>query len=88
MQLEKLHKLVLSQVHDHQKVKWWKLWNSGVARKGEEGFPTGSVSDKDLEQFLHKATYWHHVHHYAFTFHPLLKDFHNLIRSLYVCTFS
>lgn len=61
MQLEKLHKLVLSQVDDQQKVKWLKIWNSGAARKGEEGFPTGTVSDKELELFLHKATYWYQV---------------------------
>lgn len=33
MQSEKLHKMVLAQVDEEQKIKWLKLWNSGTARK-------------------------------------------------------
>ena len=39
MQLEKLDKSVLLQVHNHQKLKWLRLWKSGAAKKGEDRFP-------------------------------------------------
>lgn len=63
-------------------IRKWSVQNYGIQVPLGKGFPTGSVSDKDLEQFFHKATYWHYVHHYTLTFHPLLRDFHNLITSI------
>ena len=61
MLLEKLHKLVLVHVDDEQKLKGLKIWNSRAPRKKEEGFTTHTMSDKEFDTNLHKATYWFHV---------------------------
>lgn len=56
MMLERLHKLVLAQIDDEQKMRWMKIRNSFPPCKEEEGFPKGHVSGADLHAYLHKAT--------------------------------
>lgn len=57
MPLKTFHKLALPYLEDAHKVKWLEIQNFGSTRRGEGGFPTVTVSDKDLEQFPH--TYWY-----------------------------
>lgn len=52
MMLEKLHKLMLAQVDDEQKVKWLKIRNFGDPCKREEGFPLETINDKELDGFF------------------------------------
>lgn len=48
---------MLFQVATLEEIRWMKLWNMGVENREEEGFPTHGMTYKDLDIFLHKATF-------------------------------
>lgn len=71
LMLEKLHKLMLAQVDDEQKVKWLKIWNFGDLCKRREAFLLEVINDKELDVFFHTFTYWWQVmciSHFFFLF--------------------
>ena len=50
MLLDKLYKLVLAHVDDEKKVR---RLNSRAPRKGEDGFPTCTLNDREFVAFFH-----------------------------------
>ena len=58
MTLEKLQLVATAVVAPEFKVRWLVNWNSGVHSRQALHFPSKGFSDKDLESWLNKASFW------------------------------
>jgi hypothetical protein len=58
MMLEKLQLIATPIAAPHFKVRWLEFWNSGVHSRQAVHFPAKDFTDKDLESWLNKASFW------------------------------
>jgi hypothetical protein len=58
MTLEKLQLIATATAAPHFKVRWLEFWNSGIHSRQAVHFPTKGFTDKDLESWLNKASFW------------------------------
>jgi hypothetical protein len=58
MSLEKLHLIATASVAPPFKVRWLEHWNSSVHSHQAVHFPPKGFTDKDLESWLNKASFW------------------------------
>jgi hypothetical protein len=61
MMLEKLQLIATASAAPHFKVRWLEFWNSGVHSRQAVHFPAKGFTDKDLESWLNKASFWARV---------------------------
>jgi hypothetical protein len=58
MKLEKLQLIATAIAAPHFKVRWLEFWNSRVYSRQAVLFPAKGFTDKDLESWLNKASFW------------------------------
>ena len=58
MSLEKLQLIATACVAPEFKVRWLEQWNSSVYSRQAVHFPTKGFTERDLESWLNKASFW------------------------------
>jgi hypothetical protein len=58
MSLEKLQLIATASAAPTYKVRWLKFWNSSFHSRQAVHFPTKGFTDKNLEGWLKKASFW------------------------------
>jgi hypothetical protein len=58
MTLEKLQFIAMATATPHFKVRWLEFWNSGAHSRQAVHFPAKGFTDKDLESWLNKVSFW------------------------------
>jgi hypothetical protein len=69
MTIEKLQKVATTHVDASFKARWLRWWNSPVEVKFRNKFPSSlPLREKDLDDWLHKASFWAQVLQYLIPF--------------------
>jgi hypothetical protein len=58
MSLEKLQLIATACAAPHFKIRWLQFWNSGSPSHQVVHFPPKGFTDKDLESWLNRASFW------------------------------
>jgi hypothetical protein len=58
MTLEKLQLIATTSASPSFKVRWLEHWNSSVHSRQAVYFPSQGFTDKELEAWLNKASFW------------------------------
>jgi hypothetical protein len=58
MTLEKLQLLATATASPPFKVRWLEQWNSSTHSRQAVHFPAKGFTEKELESFLNKASFW------------------------------
>jgi hypothetical protein len=58
MSQEKLQLIAAASATSTHKVKWLGFWNSSFHSRQAVHFPAKGFTDRDLESWLNKATFW------------------------------
>jgi hypothetical protein len=58
MSLEKLQLITTTVAPSPHKVRWLKHWNSGLYTREALHFPAKGFTDKELEAWLNRASFW------------------------------
>jgi hypothetical protein len=66
MSLEKLQLIATAYVAPQFKVRWLQFWNSGIHSRQAVHFPPKGFTDKDLEAWLNRASFWAGVSNKSF----------------------
>jgi hypothetical protein len=65
MSLEKLQLIATACAAPQFQVRWLEHWNSGVHSRQAVHFPPKGFTDRDLEAWLNKASFWAGVNNQA-----------------------
>jgi hypothetical protein len=58
MSLEKLQLIATACAAPQFKVRWLQFWNSGIHSHQVVHFPPKGFTDKELESWLNRASFW------------------------------
>jgi hypothetical protein len=58
MSLEKLQLIATACAAPYFKVRWLQFWNSGIHSRQAVHFPPKGFTDRELEPWLNRASYW------------------------------
>jgi hypothetical protein len=58
MSLEKLQLIATASASSPFKVRWLRFWNLGLDSRQAVHFPSKGFSERDLESWLNKASFW------------------------------
>ncbi len=58
MTLDKLQLIATTNVPPHFKIRWLQWWNSSIATREALHFLPKGFSNKELDSWLNKASFW------------------------------